>query len=89
MFTLSILWVLLGLLVGALGIAARRGAPRSHQSGSYDWRIILVIGALAGLAGGWLGTLVFGRFFGAATSAWIATLAVVVIPWAARRRGAA
>jgi hypothetical protein len=89
MFTLSILWVLLGLLVGAFGIAARRGPGRSHQAGPYNWRIILLIGTLAGLAGGWLGTLLFGRFFGTATSAWIATLAVVVIPWAARRRGAA
>lgn len=85
MFSLSILWVLLGLVIGLLAVAARRDCKRS---GSTNWRILLLIGILAGLAGGWLGTLLFGRFFGSATSAWVAVLAVVVIPWAVGRRGA-
>ena len=83
MLSLSILWVVLGLAIGLLAVAAGLGPTRS---GPNNWRILLVIGVLAGLAGGWLGTLLFGRFFGTATSAWIAVLAVVVIPWAAGRR---
>jgi hypothetical protein len=83
MFLLSILWVVLGLVIGSLAVAARLGATRS---GPYNWRLLLLIGALAGLAGGWIGTLLFGRFFGTATSAWIAVLAVALIPWVAARR---
>jgi uncharacterized membrane protein YeaQ/YmgE (transglycosylase-associated protein family) len=86
MFFLSILWLVLGLVIGALAIAAR---PDTSRSGLYDWRILLLIGALAGLAGGWLGTLLLGRFFGTATSAWVAVLAAVLIPWVAGRRSAA
>lgn len=85
MFSLSILWVLLGLVIGLLAVAARLDLRRS---GPTNWRILLLIGILAGLAGGWLGTLLFGRFFGSATSAWVAVLAVVVIPWAVGRCGA-
>jgi hypothetical protein len=86
MLSLSILWVLLGLVIGLLAVAAR--LDRRHSSGPTNWRILLLIGVLAGLAGGWLGTFLFGRFFGSATAAWVAVLAVVVIPWAAGRRGA-
>jgi hypothetical protein len=83
MFFLSILWVVLGLVIGSLAVAARLGPSRS---GLYNRRLLLLIGGLAALIGGWLGTLLFGRFFGTATAAWIAVLAVVVIPWAAGRR---
>jgi hypothetical protein len=86
MFFLSILWLVLGLVIGSLAVAARLGPARS---GSYDWRILLLIGALAGLAGGWLGTLLLGRFFGTATSVWVAVLAVTLIPRVAARRSAA
>ena len=83
MFSLSILWMVLGLVIGALAVAARLGPTRSRP---FNWRLLLLVGALAALAGGWFGTLLFGRFFGTATSVWIAVLAVVVIPWAAGRR---
>jgi hypothetical protein len=86
MIFLSILWLVLGLAIGALAVAARPGTTRE---GPYNWRIVLLIGALAGLAGGWLGTLLLGRFFGTATSAWVAVLAVVLIPWVSGRRSAA
>jgi len=85
MVTLSILWILLGTAIGALAIAARLRPSRWGPSG---WRILLLIGAIAGLIGGWLGTLIYGRFFGTATSVWIAVLCVVLIPWVASRRSA-
>jgi hypothetical protein len=84
MVFLSILWLVLGLVIGALAVAARLG-PR--HSGPYNWRILCLVGALTSLAGGWLGTLLLGHFFGTATSAWVAVLAVVVIPWGAGRAG--
>jgi hypothetical protein len=86
MLFLSILWLVLGLVIGSIAVAARLGPTRS---GLYDWRILLLIGSLAGLAGGWLGTLLLGRFFGTATSAWVAVLAAVLVPWVAGRRSAA
>jgi uncharacterized membrane protein YeaQ/YmgE (transglycosylase-associated protein family) len=82
MVTLSILWILLGIAIGALAIAARLRPSRWGPSG---WRILLLIGAIGAFIGGWLGTLAFGRFFGTATSVWVAVLCVVVIPLAARR----
>jgi hypothetical protein len=87
MIFLSVLWPVLGLVIGALAVAARPGT--TTRSGLYNWRILLLIGALAGLAGGWLGTLLLGRFFGTATSAWVAVLAVILIPWVSGRRSAA
>jgi ABC-type Mn2+/Zn2+ transport system permease subunit len=89
---LSSVWIVGGALVGALALAAALapGATgrRGHRGG---WRLIGV-GALAGVLGGWAGTLVFGRFFGDPTAAWVAVLAVVAVPRAValmRRRGGA
>jgi hypothetical protein len=83
MLSLSIFWLVLGLGIGALAIAAR---PRRARSGPVSGRFLLLIGALAGLTGGWLGTLLFGRFYGTATAAWIAVLAVALLTWVAGRR---
>jgi hypothetical protein len=83
MLALSLVWVLLGLLIGSLALGGRqRLAPLEH----HGWAVLLLLGALAGLAGGWLGTLIYGRFFGTATSAWVAVLAVVLVPWIVNRR---
>ncbi|PWT77416.1 MAG: hypothetical protein C5B60_02755 [Chloroflexi bacterium] len=83
MLALSLVWVLLGLSIGLLALGGRL---RLNVTMRHGWALLLLIGALAGLAGGWLGTLVYGRFFGTATSAWLAVLAVVLIPWIINRR---
>jgi hypothetical protein len=77
MLALSLLWLVVGLIVGALGLAARlRPASWAH----YGWLRVLGVGAAAGLLGGWLGTLVFGRYFGTPTALWVAVVAVAVTP---------
>jgi hypothetical protein len=77
MLALSLLWLVVGLLAGALGVAARL-RPASWQR--YGRLRVLGLGALAGLAGGWLGTFVFGRYFGTPSALWIAVVAVVAAP---------
>jgi hypothetical protein len=83
MLALSFVWLILGVLIGSLALGGRLRLTSVQR---YGWAVLLLIGALAGLAGGWLGTLVYGRFFGTATAAWVAVLAVVLIPWIVNRR---
>ncbi len=77
MLALSLLWLLVGLVVGALGLAARL-RPASWTR--YGWLRLLALGAVAGLLGGWLGAFFFGRYFGTPTSLWVAVLAVAAAP---------
>lgn len=85
MFILSLIWLGLGLLIGALALAARM-CPASW--GRLGWLWMLVLGALAAQFGGWLGTLLMGRLYGTADALWVAALLVVVVPWLlARWRG--
>jgi peptidoglycan/LPS O-acetylase OafA/YrhL len=75
MLLLSLFWLLIGLFIGALAIAAK--LPPATQR--YQKRLsMLVAGALAALIGGWLGTWVFGSLFGTATALWIAVAGIVV-----------
>lgn len=84
MFVLSLIWLGVGLVVGALALGARLRPPAWGRTG---WLILLGCGAAAGLAGGWLGAFLFGRYFGTATALWVAVLVVVAVPWLANRRG--
>jgi|SRR5262249_44853423 len=78
MLALSLLWVLLGGIVGALALGARL---RPAIWGSHGRLIVLGVGAAAGLVGGWLGALVLGRLYGTVTALWIAVLVVVAASW--------
>ncbi len=82
---LSLIWVALGLLVGALGLGARL---RPASWGPRGWVVMLALGASAALVGGWLGALVLGRFFGTMAALWIAVVVVVGAPLLAARGGA-
>jgi predicted lipid-binding transport protein (Tim44 family) len=87
MLALSFIWLLLGVFIGALALGARL-RPLPAYLGRYGWAAMLGIGALAGLIGGWLGTILYGRFFGTACAAWIAVLSVTLVffsPWALNR----
>lgn len=73
----SLLWLLIGLVVGVLALAARllltaRGSRRQ------GWLLLLALGALSGLLGGWLCALLLGPLFGTAAALWLSVLAVVV-----------
>lgn len=78
MLPLSLLWLGIGLVVGALALAARL---RPTAWGRRGWLVQLGAGAAAAFVGGWLGTLVFGRYFGTATALWVSVLVVVALPW--------
>jgi hypothetical protein len=83
MLLLSLIWLALGLVVGALGLAARL---RPSSWGRWGWLMLLGVGALGGLLGGWLGTLLFGKLFGTPVALWVAVLAVFLSWLVARLR---
>src|SRR5262245_26996971 len=82
MLALSLLWLLLGLVVGALALGARL---RPAAWGAHGRLIMLGVGAGGGLLGGWLGALLLSRLYGMATALWIAALVVVAAPWLSTR----
>ncbi len=86
---LALTWLALGVLVGALATAARLDGVGDAESAqrplvSRAWAKI-AIGALAGLLGGWLGVVVFGRLYSVATALWVSALCAVALPWLAQR----
>jgi MFS family permease len=88
MFILFLIWLGLGLLIGALALAARL---RPASWGRRGWLWMLGLGILAAQLGGWLGTLLMGRLYGTPDALWVAALLVVVVPllaerWRARRQ---
>jgi hypothetical protein len=78
MLALSCFWLLLGLLIGLLAVAARC-CPAAW--GRKKWPALLGIAALAAFCGGWLGTLLLGRFFASGVAVWLAVLCMVLLPW--------
>jgi hypothetical protein len=78
MIALLLLWTGLGLMVAAVARAAR---PWPMAMPLPRWRVLLAEGALAGLLGGWLGSLVFGRFYGAPNALWFSAVLLVAGPW--------
>ncbi len=74
---LSLIWVVLGLLIGALANGAKLRPAAWRRRG---WLAMLGLGALTALLGGWLGTWVFGALFATATALWIAVLGVALLP---------
>ena len=77
MLILSILWVVLGLIIGILANAAKL---RPATWGRGGWPGMLGLGALVALLGGWLGTWMLGALFATATALWIAVLGVALLP---------
>lgn len=83
MIRLMLLWLALGLIIGALAVSARFGRD---TLGRRAWLLMPGIGAIAALLGGIAGSLVLSLFYGIATAAWTAVLGVVVGAWALARR---
>ncbi len=88
MFLLSLCWLLLGTLIGAIANAATRRPSSSFSQGrdsSRPYWILLAIGGLSALLAGWLGTFLFGNYIATALAIWVAVLAVItpsLITWA-------
>jgi len=81
MLVLALGWVAVGLVVGAVALAA---GLRPTLWGARGWLGVLGMGIGAALVGGTLGTLLFGRFFSTAVALWIAIVAVVALALAPR-----
>ncbi len=77
MLILSLFWLLIGLLIGALASAAKLRPTAWVRGGRLG---LLGLGALVALLGGWLGTLLLGTLFATATAIWITVLGVVLLP---------
>jgi hypothetical protein len=77
MLILSLFWLLLGLLIGALANVAKL---RPAVWVRYGRLRMLGLGALVALLGGWLGTWLLGSLFATATAIWVAVLGVVLLP---------
>jgi uncharacterized membrane protein YeaQ/YmgE (transglycosylase-associated protein family) len=77
MLILSLIWLVLGVLIGALANAAKL---RPAAWGRAGWLAMLGLGALVALLGGWLGTWVLGALFATATALWVAVLGVALLP---------
>jgi hypothetical protein len=77
MLILSLFWLLIGLLIGALANAAKLRPVTWVRGGRLG---MLGLGALVALLGGWLGMWLFGTLFATATAIWIAVLGVALLP---------
>jgi uncharacterized membrane protein YeaQ/YmgE (transglycosylase-associated protein family) len=77
MLILSLFWLLIGLLIGALANAAKLRPAAWVRGGLLR---MLGLGALLALLGGWLGTLLLGTLFATASAIWIAVLGVALLP---------
>ena len=77
MLILSLLWLLLGLLIGALANAAKLRPAVWVRGGRMA---MLGLGALVALLGGWLGMWLLGPLFATASAIWIAVLGVALLP---------
>jgi hypothetical protein len=85
MLTLSVVWILLGAVLGALANGARLGLRARGFAGWQATWATLALGAFGALVFGWLGATLFGRPFGTPTALWGSILAVTVGPWLAQR----
>jgi hypothetical protein len=77
MVLLSLIWLLLGVLIGLLAIAAKLW-PTARKT--LRWIGLPGIGAITACAGGWLGLLMLGKFLASGMAIWIAVLCVMLIP---------
>jgi hypothetical protein len=77
MLILSLIWLGLGLLIGALANAAKLRPATWGRGGRLG---MLGLGALVALLGGWLGTWMLGALFATATALWVAVLGVALLP---------
>jgi hypothetical protein len=77
MLILSLLWLVLGVLIGGLANGAKL---RPVRWGGRGWLVMLGLGALSALLGGWLGTLILGALFATAMALWIAVVGVALLP---------
>ena len=72
-FFLLLIWAALGIIIGALALAAHL-VPSTWRT--YGWLKLPALGLGAALLGGLLGFWLLGRLFSSASALWVAVLAV-------------
>lgn len=72
-FYLVVTWATLGILIGALALAARL---KPADWGKHGWLWMLALGADSALLGGVFSFWLFGRLFSTPAALWIAVLAI-------------
>jgi len=82
MLILSLIWPVIGLLLGLLACGARL---RPVTWGKHGWLVMLAVGIVSALFGGWLGVWVFGPQFATMTALWIGVVGVCLPRLLARR----
>ncbi len=85
MLVLSLVWIVVGTLLGALANGARVGLRARGFVGRGATLGTLGIGTGAALLFGWLGVWLFGRPFGTPMALWGGALCVALVPWLLRR----
>ena len=80
---LTALWILIGVLAGALANGAK---TRPVSWGNRGWLYMLAVGAGTALLGGWIGRLLLGPQFATVTALWVAVIGVILFPWIAKYR---
>ena len=71
MLALSLVWLLIGAFIGLLANAAQfRPATWMHLS----WLVMMSIGAIIALCGGWLGVWLLGKYFATAMALWLSLI---------------
>jgi uncharacterized membrane protein YeaQ/YmgE (transglycosylase-associated protein family) len=80
---LTALWILIGVLTGALANGAK---TRPVSWGNRGCLYMLAVGTGTALLGGWIGTLLLGPQFATMTALWVAVIGVILFPWIAKYR---
>ncbi len=75
------LWIVIGVLAGALANGAK---VRPLAWGQRGWLYMLSIGVGSALLGGWVATLLLGPQFATVMALWVAVVGAVVFPWVAK-----
>ena len=93
MMQLSMLWIVMGMLVGLMVCGAWpemvRLALSAHSRPLRVPAAVLVMlgGAVLALAGGWLGVLLIGQFLATMMALWVSSVGVLAGLWASTHYG--
>lgn len=77
MLLLSLIWLVIGLLLGALACGAKL---RPVSWGKRGWLVMLGIGMMSALLGGWLGAWLFGSPYATVAALWVGVVGVCIVP---------
>lgn len=77
MLLLSLFWFVLGIVLGGIASIAQL-CPSLWKRGG--WLYLMGISAVSATGAGWIGVLLFGRYFATPTALWI-PISIIVVLW--------